>query len=155
MNPFEALGLPADPGLDDEQVRQAWRRTAAATHPDQPAGGDPAAYAAGAAAWQQLRTAWGRSEALADLADASPVPEPDPMLPGPAAAVWQAIAQLPARARHGKPARLVIRTLTAVMIAVLAQVLVPGTPSAPAVTFGAGWWWLLTVRGDLAPPPGR
>ena len=45
MNPFAALGLPADPDLTDEQVRAAWRTIAAATHPDRPDGGDPARYA--------------------------------------------------------------------------------------------------------------
>ena len=39
MNPFTALGLPADPHLTDEQVRAAWRAIAAATHPDRPDGG--------------------------------------------------------------------------------------------------------------------
>ena len=39
-NPFEALGLPERPDLTDEQVRAAWRKIAAATHPDRPDGGD-------------------------------------------------------------------------------------------------------------------
>ena len=39
-NPFDALGLPADPALTDEQVREASRAVAAATHPDRPDGGD-------------------------------------------------------------------------------------------------------------------
>ncbi len=34
FNPFETLGLPTRPDLDDEQVRAAWRAIAAATHPD-------------------------------------------------------------------------------------------------------------------------
>src|SRR5580693_7815095 len=66
-DPFEALGLPALPDLDDEQVRAAWRTIAAATHPDRPDGGDAARYTAAAAAYAQLRTGWGRSEAWADL----------------------------------------------------------------------------------------
>ena len=68
MNPFAALGLPAAAGLTDEEVRAAWRAHAARTHPDRDDGGDPAAYTAAATAYAQLRTPWGRSEALADLA---------------------------------------------------------------------------------------
>jgi hypothetical protein len=41
-------------------------------------GGNPAAYAAATAAYAQLRTPWGRTEALADLASGAPVPAPDP-----------------------------------------------------------------------------
>ena len=82
MNPFTALGLPADPGLTDEQVRAAWRTIAAATHPDRPDGGDVGRYTAAATAYAQLRTAWGRSEAYADLtADEPYVPAPAPALP--------------------------------------------------------------------------
>ena len=77
MNPFTALGLPVRPDLTDEQVRTAWRTIAAATHPDRPDGGNPARYAAASAAYGQLRTAWGRSEAYADLATDQPyVPAP-------------------------------------------------------------------------------
>ena len=68
MNPFAALGLPAAAGLSDEEVRAAWRQAAARTHPDRDDGGDPAAYTAAATGYAQLRTPWGRSEALADLA---------------------------------------------------------------------------------------
>src|SRR6185437_5077383 len=76
-DPFTALGLPASPHLDDEQVRAAWRAAAAAAHPDRGDGGDPAAYTAASAAYARLRTPWGRSEALADLAASPPVPPPD------------------------------------------------------------------------------
>lgn len=65
MNPFDALGLSATE-LTDEEERSAWRDIAAATHPDRPDGGDPAAYAAATAAYTQLRTPWGRTEALAE-----------------------------------------------------------------------------------------
>ena len=67
-DPFDALGLPARPDLPDEQVRAAWRAIAAATHPDRPDGGDLARYTAASAAYGELRTPWGRSEAYADLA---------------------------------------------------------------------------------------
>jgi hypothetical protein len=154
VNPFAVLGLPASPYLDDARVREAWRQAAAGTHPDRPDGGDPAAYAAAAAAYGQLRTAWGRSEALADLSDADGIPRPPPPLP-PTAGPWRAFRTLPARVRHGRPARLALRAAIAVTVALLAQVLTGGTPSAPAVTAGAVLWLALTCRGDLAPPPGR
>jgi hypothetical protein len=66
-DPFAALGLPARAGLPDEEVRAAWKRIAAATHPDREDGGDAARYAAAAAAYDTLRTSFGRGEALADL----------------------------------------------------------------------------------------
>lgn len=154
MNPFTALSLPARPGLTDEQVRAAWRAAAAATHPDRDDGGSPAAYAAAATAYQQLRTPWGRSEALADIA-AAYVPPPAPPTPRPGRAAWQAITLLPARIRHGRPARMLLRAVAAAAVAMLALTVIPGTPSAPAITTGAVLWWLLTARADLAPPPGR
>ena len=48
-------------------MRAAWKRIAAATHPDREDGGDAARYAAAAAAYDTLRTSFGRGEALADL----------------------------------------------------------------------------------------
>ena len=65
--PFRALGLPPAADLSDDDVRAAWRRVAAATHPDRDDGGDPARFGAAAAAYAALRTAYGRGEALADL----------------------------------------------------------------------------------------
>jgi len=156
VNPFAALNLPASPHLTDDQVRGAWRATAAQTHPDRDDGGNPAAYAAAAVAYAQLRTPWGRSEALADLTAATPYvppPEPPPARPGPAA--WQAMALIPARVRHGRPLRMTARALIAAALAVAAAYLIPGTPSEPAVIAGCALWWLLTARSDLTPPPGR
>jgi curved DNA-binding protein CbpA len=69
-DPFSALGLPAWAGLTDDDVRAAWRRIAAATHPDREDGGDPARFGAAAAAYVLLRTSFERGEALADLAAA-------------------------------------------------------------------------------------
>jgi hypothetical protein len=67
-DPFAVLGLPARAGLSDDDVRAAWRRIAAATHPDREDGGDPVRFGAAAAAYVMLRTSFGRGEALADLA---------------------------------------------------------------------------------------
>jgi hypothetical protein len=74
-DPFLVLGLPAQAGQTDEDVRAAWRRIAAATHPDREDGGDPARFGAAAAAYSVLRTPFGRGEALADLS-AGPVAYP-------------------------------------------------------------------------------
>ncbi|MGH3209980.1 MAG: hypothetical protein ACRDNO_19705 [Trebonia sp.] len=71
-DPFAALGLPARADLPDEEVRAAWKRIAAATHPDRDDGGDPDRFGAAAAAYETLRTSFGRGEALADLAAAPP-----------------------------------------------------------------------------------
>ena len=107
-NPFEALGLPERPDLTDEEVRAAWRKIAAATHPDRPDGGDLARYTAASAAYAELRTPWGRSEAYADLADRpdGPVTAPIPVIPGDddlPPPPWQpllAVVYLPARVRR-------------------------------------------------------
>jgi curved DNA-binding protein CbpA len=66
-DPFAVLGLAARGDLTDEDVRAAWRRIAAATHPDRDDGGDPDTFGAAAAAYDALRTSFGRGEALADL----------------------------------------------------------------------------------------
>jgi hypothetical protein len=163
-DPFATLGLPARPDLTDEQVRAAWRAIAAATHPDRADGGDTARYTAASEAYTTLRTAWGRSEAWADLpagrraAPGRPVPvrPAEPGAParravGPVAAlVW-----LPARIRHGRPLRLVIRVLAAALAAVLVALSGAGQPAIAGVMTGIATWLLLTARGDLAPPPGR
>jgi hypothetical protein len=163
-NPFEALGLPERPDLSDEQVRAAWRTIAAATHPDRPDGGDMARYTAASAAYAELRTPWGRSEAYADLADqagdgpaTAPIPvisgeEPPPVLP------WQpllALTQVPARIRSGRPLRLAIRGLIGAGLALIVLQLIPGTPAAPADILGLILWFVLTGRKDLAPPSDR
>jgi len=153
-NPFTVLGLPADPALTDEQVRAAWRTIATATHPDRPGGGDPAWYAAAQAAYAVLRTPWGRSEARADLMAQAPVARPAaPRLP--ARRVLPPVALLPARIRHGRPARLLLRVLAAVALAVVTVHAGAGGPATAAGVTGLGIWLALTTRGDLAPPPGR
>jgi hypothetical protein len=156
MNPFTALGLPATPELDDEQVRQAWRTVAAATHPDRGDGGDPAAYTAASAAYALLRTPWGRSEALADLADLAAAEQAASAHgPGGGPMPWQAVVLLPGRIRRGRLVRMTVRTLTAAAVAVTTVAVIPGTASEPAVVTGCALWWALTIRSDLAPPPGR
>jgi hypothetical protein len=165
-DPFAALGLPARPDLSDEQVRAAWRAIAAATHPDRADGGDLTRYTAASAAYAELRTGWGRSEAYADLMEqadlaAEPVTRPLPAVPadGPAgglprhplAAVWE----FPARIRHGRPRRLLLRAAIAAALSLVVLRLIPGTAAAPADVGGLILWFGLTARRDVAPPPER
>jgi hypothetical protein len=166
-NPFDALGLPADPGLTDEQVRAAWRQIAAATHPDRGDGGDLARYTAASAAYAQLRTPWSRSEAYADLAERAshgdgPATTPLPVIP---AAIqprpvppWQpliTLAQVPARIARGRPGRLLVRAAIAAALSLIVLRLAPGSAAAPADITGLITWFLLTGRKDLTPPPER
>jgi hypothetical protein len=165
-NPFAALGLPARPDLTDEQVRAAWRAIAAATHPDRPDGGDLARYTAASAAYAELRTGWGRSEAYADLAElagagSEPVTAPLPAVPTAEPAPvppWQpliALVQLPIRIRSGRPHRLLIRAAIAVLLSLVVLQLIPGQAAAPADIGGLILWFVLTGRKDLSPPPER
>jgi len=151
-NPFTVLGLPTDPDVSDEQVRAAWRAIAAATHPDRPDGGNITRYTAAANAYAELRTAWGRSEAYADLAISAPQ-VPAPAAPGNSVA--GTVLLMPARIRHGRPWHLLLRALVAAVLSLLVVHLLPGQPSGPAVVTGLVTWFVLTARGDLAPPPGR
>jgi hypothetical protein len=164
-NPFEILGVPERPDLDDETVRAAWRAIAAATHPDRADSGDLARYTAATAAFAELRTPWARSEAYADLRDArgdtaplpvitdvGPAPIPGPMAPPP---TFGDLGQLPARIWHGRRLHLAARALAAALLSLAVLNLIPGQPAEPAVITGLIIWFVLTSRGDLAPPPGQ
>ena len=157
FNPFETLGLPTRPDLDDEQVRAAWRAIAAATHPDREDGGDPAWYAQACAAYAQLNSPWGRSEAYADQIDAQnggtiPLPFfiPDP---APAPRTYRPLRLLPSRIVHGRPLRLLIRAAVTALLCLAVLWLIPGQPAAPADVAGLIVFFALTARSDLAPPP--
>jgi hypothetical protein len=177
-DPFAALGLPVRNDLTNEQVRAAWRQIAAATHPDRPDGGDVARYTAAASAYAQLRTQWGRSEAYADQLEAgygaagaagaagartAPLPvvggdvdEELPTRPGAAVArLARACWLLPARIARGRPLRLALRGIAAALMSAVVLRLIGGQPAGPAVVTGIITWFVLTGRGDLAPPPGR
>jgi len=141
VNPFAALGLPAAPGITDEQVRAAWRAAAARTHPDREDGGDTAAYTAAATAYAQLRTPGGRSEALADLAaTAGHAPPAAPAGAAPGTAALRRLAILPARVRHGRPLRLAARVIAAAAVALFALAMIPGTPSPPSSPAASCGW---------------
>jgi hypothetical protein len=155
INPFHVLGLPSDPALTDEHVRAAWRAIAAATHPDRADGGNVARYAQASAAYAELRSPWGRSEAYADLIEQLPLPppvSPEPALDRPQLTI-RPLLMLPSRIRHGRPLRMLIRALVAALLALVVLRLIPGTAAAPADITGMALWFGLTARSDLAPPP--
>ena len=153
-NPFTVLGLPTDPDVSDEQVRAPWRAIAAATHPDRPDGGNVQRYTAAANVYAQLRTPWGRSEAYADLTADLPgtvPPRRGELGPG----LLGMAVLLPARIWHGRPRHLLLRAVLTALLSLAVVNLLPGQPSGPAVVTGLITWFVLTARGDLAPPPGR
>ena len=147
-SPFEALGLPASSELTDDDVRSAWRRTAAATHPDRDDGGNPAAFASAAAAYTLLRTTAGRGEAIDDLSQSASGAVPGGPVPGK---TWlaSAAATIGWRLRHGRPARLTVRLLTAAAAGAIAVTTAGWQPASAAVITGALTWMLVTVRTDL------
>ena len=157
-DPFAVLGLPAQAGLTDDDVRAAWRRLATATHPDRADGGDPGRFAAAAAAYTVLRTRSGRGEALADLADlAGPAgPARRPCQPGPRRPASQRqaarVPRLEYRVRRGRPARLALRVLIAVALGAGVAAVAGLQPATPALWAGLATWLLLTAKHDLAPP---
>ena len=152
-DPFSALGLPAQADLTDDDVRSAWRRIAAATHPDRADGGDPGRFALAAAAYTMLRTRSGRGEALADLASPSPRAGRVPAEPGPDLVTSFGRLRLLPRIRRGRPARLILRVLIAAAVSTVAVAVAGFQPATPALITGALTWLLLTARHDLAPPP--
>jgi curved DNA-binding protein CbpA len=151
-NPFSALGLEPRAELSDDDVRAAWRRLAAATHPDRADGGDSAAFAAAAAAYSTLRTRTGRGEARADLLAAH---RPVIGRRWPRAA-WQPQAAMPSprlvvRIRHGRPARLATRLAAAAAVSAVSVAGAGWEPASLGIIAGAATWLALTGRADLAP----
>ena len=171
-SPFELLGLPASAGVTDQDVRAAWRRIAAATHPDRPDGGDAERFAAASAAYTALRTRSGRGEALADRGRAHPAPgviappreaptarraaaaAEAPVAraaaPGPVPAAR--LARLAARVSNGRPAVLTARLVIVAAVGAGSAALAGSAPATPALITGAVTWLLLTARADLTPP---
>jgi len=135
-DPFAILGLAARPDLTDDDVRSAWRRIAAAVHPDRADGGDPARFSAAAAAYTTLRTLDGRREAFADLAAAP--------------RGWSRFRR--SRFRRGRPAVLVLRTAVAAGVSAGALAVAGPQPASFALIAGALTWLARTGRHELAPP---
>jgi len=169
-NPFLALGLPVRPDISDDEVRAAWRRVAASAHPDLPGGGDPPRFAAAAAAYAELRTPFGRTEAYADQTAATSASRPVAATrarSAPTAAADTSPGQAPAttrqsrpaalaalhlwRVRRGRPGVLAIRTLIAAGL-ITGSIIVAGwQPATLALTVGVLTWLIRTIRYDLAP----
>ena len=173
-DPFTVLRLPARAGLSDDEVRAAWRRIAAATHPDRTDGGDAGRFAAAAAAYTALRTNFGRAEALADLARPA---GPGGRRAGPgrwrSAPGWaRAAGGRPPVGRDGggsrrrvcwpagggpgcgagRPARLALRIAAAAALSIGVALIAGARPATPALITGVLTWLALTARYDLAPP---
>jgi hypothetical protein len=161
-DPFRALGLTADPGLTDDDIRSAWHRVAAATHPDRADGGDPAAFSAAAAAYSELRSPFGRGEARADLTGDRPRARRPPRgWPGRAAAghrartppaaraLPRAASRAIARVRAGRPARLAGLVLAGALAGALAVVIDGWRPASLAIITGAVTWVLRGGRRYL------
>jgi len=143
-DPFRVLGLEPRPGLTDDEVHAAWRRTASATHPDREDGGDPERFAEAAAAYTALRTRFGRGEVLADLRAGRPLAR---------AAGWRRVTARLSGSRmwRGRPARLALRIGVAVAAGAAAVAAAGPHPAAPALVTGVATWLVLTARHDLAP----
>jgi hypothetical protein len=137
-NPFTVLGLPVSVSAEAGEVRAAFLRIAAATHPDREDGGDPARYAAAAAAYTRLGTAAGRGEAYADV---SGVPS------GTAAAERPSLLT---RVRRGRPLLLALRVAVAAGAAAGCVLLAGWTAATLAIAVLLLTWCVRTGRYDLA-----
>lgn len=177
-DPFALLGLPTRPGLSDDDVHAAWRRIAAATHPDREDGGDPARFGAAAGAYVILRTGFGRGEALADLGLGA---TPDPggwhahrsgRSPGgsarggrhrvgratpvdrrlrPSVRLRPPAVRLPRSTRQNRrPGGLALRVACAAVVGVVAVVISGWSPGVVGVLAGVLTWLLATARHAFA-----
>jgi curved DNA-binding protein CbpA len=137
-DPFLVLGLPPHAGLSDDDVRAAWRRIAAATHPDREDGGDPARFGAAAAAYAALRTGYNRGEALADLG-----PRTRPAVRG---------RERTRRRPGGRHGVLAVRVLAAAAVSASAFIVAGWAPASLGVLAGALTWLIATGRHDITRP---
>jgi hypothetical protein len=176
-NPFAVLGLPEWPDLDDETVHAAWQQIAAETHPDRDDGGNLARYTQATAAYCELSSPWGRTEAFADLLEQAwadgrydaypgqypPSYDPDDDLPLPISP-WQVelgpipldellhlAAEIPARFRRGHPWHLLIRAAVIAGLCLAVLALFPGRPAARFGVAALTGVFVLSARQDIAP----
>ena len=177
-DPFAVLGLPPWPDLDDETVHAAWRLIAAETFPGRPDGGDPDRYLQAFAAYAELSTPWGRSEAWAGLCDPArhhheEDEEEEGILPfGPWAAAWPLgpdatvvvlrpiplreilamAADVPGRIRRGHPVRLLLRAAAAAGLCAAALTVLPAIAlNAAYAAVAIAGLLILHAGRDLAP----
>jgi len=141
-DPFRALGLPPVADLSDDDVRAAWRRIAAATHPDRDDGGDPARFGAAAAAYAMLRTAYGRREALADLGFPAGHSRP-------ARRRWRDRAGAISLGVRGGARRLALRAAAAAVVCAGAFLAAGWAPASIGLLAGALTWLVVSGRHDF------
>jgi hypothetical protein len=147
-NPFDALGLPTDPDLTDDQIHAAWRDIAAATHPDRPDGGDLPRYTAASAAYTELSSHWGRTEAYADFI-IEPLWAVTPLAPLPEVPDYSQLPPklrlmlLPDRIWYSPRMPQVIRTLITAAFSFLTGETAPRQPGYP---------WLFPESGPVPRP---
>jgi hypothetical protein len=140
-------------------VRAAWRRIAAATHPDRDDGGDPARFGAAAAAYALLRTAYGRGEALADLGDRTPRSylgtlrrySPETTHLNDSADAGRAAKRRRGGLRRVRGRVLALRVVAATAVCAGAFTVVGWAPASIGVLTGALTWLVATGRHDIAP----
>jgi len=156
-DPFAVLGLQAGADVTDDEVRAAWRRIAAATHPDLPDGGDPSRFAAAAAAYATLRTRYGRGEAHADLTEPrAPAPPRSARRSPPARATTPAgTRRLLWRVRAGRPVRLAARAGLAAGVWLASTAVAGWQPATLAIAAGCLTWLIRTTRYELGPHTGN
>jgi hypothetical protein len=145
VGPFAALGLDPAAELTDDDVRNAWRKIAAATHPDRSDGGDPARFADAAAAYTDLRTAFGRGEAQAHLVAVPTAGAQAGRLP-----LGGGLGGLGLAVRAGRLGRLTLRVVGVVGVSIVALLAAGHRPAGPALVVGALTWLILTARHDVA-----
>jgi hypothetical protein len=150
-DPFATLGLEPSAGLTDDDVRAAWRRIAAATHPDRADGGDPDRFAIAAAAYTELRTSFGRGEALASRGDRARSRTASPSA-APRQQMRAILATVGAMLGRGRSLRLAVRVIVAAAAATVGVLAGHGGPAGPALVTGAMTWLILTGRHDLRAP---
>jgi hypothetical protein len=91
-----------------------------------------------------------------DEPDTAPLPAvPSQDAPPPGWPLLTSLARLPARIRHGRPLRLLIRAAITAALCLAVLTLIPGQAAAPADVAGVILWFTLTGRRDVAPPPER
>jgi hypothetical protein len=138
-DPFAALGLEPSASIAADDVRAAFLRVAAATHPDRDDGGDPSRYAAAAAAYTRLGTAAGRGEAYAEV---SGVPSGTASVP--------ARRPLLVRVRDGRPWLLAARFALGSAVCAGCVLVAGWTAATVAIAVLMLTWCVRTGRYDLA-----
>jgi hypothetical protein len=137
-DPFAVLGLSPSASAGPDDVRAAFLRIAAATHPDRDDGGDPGRYAAAAAAYTALGTAFGRGEAFADVRG------------GPSDTVPAQRSSLLVRVRRGRPLLLAARFALAFAVGGGCVLVAGWTAATVAIAILLLTWCVRTGRYDLA-----